>query len=198
MVQLSDDLISFLENYFFPAYQGYSETLCSDAVKNRIGGSDAVDEEPLIKEKIRDRTVDDYTTSQRNEYIRVAMTQRLFLASAELNLPGIRMEVVLRNISELSAVAKKIIETLPSAKGRHGDPSLNKLIAEAQIIYRNTSGEGFYSKNGRRFISLLIEYVADFARRHIGADHAHSIETDTKEHYMLGKIRKASAKSTQT
>ena len=192
LITRTGDLMSFFEDYFFPTPQKYSDQLSIEIIERRYLKSKQNDERPLLEENSKiEKNVLDYSNATRNNLIRHQITTRLSLAANELGFPSINMETLLRGIYELNRAANRELETIPSATGKHGDLYFNRLITDAQGIYCDAGKKGFYTQRAISFMELFIEYVTEFARCHIGADHAASLEELTENGQLIEWIRKA-------
>ena len=191
LITLLDELYPFLENHFFPSYYKWPDNFCSELVRDRLSGSSSISEKALIKEEPKERVKNDYNINQRNEFIRYMMTLYVNGESKQLKLPHIQMEALLANVHGLRSASKKILEKLPSAKGKHGDRNFLRFIFDVQNIYRDAGGRGLYTPNAESFLRLLMEYVVDLSRLYIGEDHVRSLNASVEGDNLKEQVKKA-------
>jgi hypothetical protein len=180
--KLSGELLSIIENNFFPSDPENRDFAYNEIIRHRIRHLPPEGEKRLIKEKkIGKHNHRKNQILDENEMIRWRLVNWVNKVSINYFSTDVYFEPIRGCLYDLQALFGKILETMHSSRGKHGDSYLHELIALALSIYNSAGGKGITTKDAALpFMELLMEYVTEFARVNIGDDHARGLMHKTK------------------
>jgi hypothetical protein len=193
IITLTDGLMSVLEDNFFPLDPKNRDPLYNDIISRRMKKKLFLRKTLSTKrelQEVKDGVEDDaISENELKRRVTTALTNQISISELETDA---ELDYVFKIIYELNALARKMVEKYPSAKGEHGNIFLHPFLKRIIEIYQEAGGRGPYIEaQGLGFTKQIMTYVADFAKDHISQDQAAKLAPSKNMEQLKEQISKA-------